>query len=413
MMTRRRQLLDMHVAESQRQEHANAHARRSIRAVLKTLEKQLAAIDADIDRHVEGGHGGLGLLQDRPHGARVGVRAARGVQAQAAQPLGCLAVTATHLGGEHRRIEGQGADAHLLGKSGVVASIAFVGGDEVGLSARGVGGDAVRLVHAKHRPVANVDGIVAVGGVDTVTREAMILVAQRHHVSHRGAIDRHDRKGIVLLQRDRGHAVVSTPDSGGLLGLINANGDIVIEPVWSKLDWFLGKYFLVSDGEALGLIDNQGNTIIELYYPTREEDAEIEKARGSIRSHPFVRMLGEQLKEKIAAIAPGGSLAPLTGVLSASWAGDIELTAAGLWGRKVELMADYRPEYMGRPIEAGSTGSISFYYPVTASIFDLSKEAPVLGLSILPHASIGVPWELLRFASEPVSTTVTSSPDTP
>jgi transposase len=53
MMTRRRQLLDMHVAESQRQEHANAHAQRSIRAVLKTLEKQLAGIDADIDRHLD------------------------------------------------------------------------------------------------------------------------------------------------------------------------------------------------------------------------------------------------------------------------------------------------------------------------------------------------------------------------
>jgi hypothetical protein len=230
-----------------------------------------------------------------------------------------------------------------------------------------------------------------------------------------------DDKGSVAISPrftlarsfDRGHAVVSTPDSGDLLGLTDAHGEIVVEPIWHKLDWFLGKYFLVSDGEALGLIDNQGNTIIELYYPSLEEDAEIQKARGSIRSHPFVSMLGEQLKEKIAAIAPGASLAPLTGVLSPSWASDIELIAAGLWGRKVELMADYQPEHMGLPIEAASTGSISFYYPVTASIFDLSKEAPVLGLPPLPHASIGVPWELLRFASEPVSNTLTLSPDTP
>jgi transposase len=53
MMTRRRQLLDMHVAESQRLEHADARAARSIRAVLKTLDKQLKDIDADIDGHLE------------------------------------------------------------------------------------------------------------------------------------------------------------------------------------------------------------------------------------------------------------------------------------------------------------------------------------------------------------------------
>jgi transposase len=53
MMTRRRQLLDMHVAESQRLEHADARAARSIRAVVKTLDKQLKDIDADIDGHLK------------------------------------------------------------------------------------------------------------------------------------------------------------------------------------------------------------------------------------------------------------------------------------------------------------------------------------------------------------------------
>jgi transposase len=53
MMARRRQLVDMHTAESQRLEHADARAARSIRAVLKTLDRQLAAIDQDIDGHLE------------------------------------------------------------------------------------------------------------------------------------------------------------------------------------------------------------------------------------------------------------------------------------------------------------------------------------------------------------------------
>lgn len=215
-----------------------------------------------------------------------------------------------------------------------------------------------------------------------------------------------DEQGTVIISPrftlaksfDRDYAIVATTESDGLLGLIDRNGNIVVEPAWSKLSWFLGKYFLVSDEEAIGLIDNRGNTIIELYYPSREEDAEIDKARGSIRSHPFVRMLGGHLKEKVAAIEPGGRLAPLAGLFSATGANDIELLAAGLWGRRVVVVEDYASEHMRTPIAAGSTGSISWYYPVTASIFDLSKEAPVLGLSIVPHSSIGVPWELLRFA---------------
>lgn len=212
---------------------------------------------------------------------------------------------------------------------------------------------------------------------------------------------------------DRGHAVVAMPDSGGLFGLIDSNGTVVVPPVWCKIDWLLGKYYTVTDAEdAFGLIDNRGNIIIEPFYPSQEEDAEIDAAKGAIRKHPFVRMLGERLKEKVAAIEPNGSLASLTGLFSQSWAKDIELLAAGLWGRRVEIIADYKTEHMLTPIAAGSTGSISWYYPVTASIFDLSKEAPVRGFPIMPHASIGVPWELLRLAGEAVSMPLISSPET-
>ena len=53
LMTRRRQLIDMRVAEIQRLEPANARAVRSIRAVVKTLERQIADIDRDIDTQME------------------------------------------------------------------------------------------------------------------------------------------------------------------------------------------------------------------------------------------------------------------------------------------------------------------------------------------------------------------------
>jgi len=52
MMVRRRQLVDMQVAEHNRLDLANARAARSIRSVLKTLEKQLADMDRDVDDHL-------------------------------------------------------------------------------------------------------------------------------------------------------------------------------------------------------------------------------------------------------------------------------------------------------------------------------------------------------------------------
>ena len=53
LMLRRRQLVDMRVAEGNRLEHAGARAARSIRSVLKTLDKQLADIDRDVDQHLD------------------------------------------------------------------------------------------------------------------------------------------------------------------------------------------------------------------------------------------------------------------------------------------------------------------------------------------------------------------------
>ena len=53
LMTRRRQLVDLRVAESNHLEQAGKRAVRSIKSVLKTLDKQLAAIDQDVDDHLD------------------------------------------------------------------------------------------------------------------------------------------------------------------------------------------------------------------------------------------------------------------------------------------------------------------------------------------------------------------------
>lgn len=53
LMARRRQLVDMRVAENNRLEHAGKHSVRSIKSVLKTLDRQLQAIDQEVDDHMD------------------------------------------------------------------------------------------------------------------------------------------------------------------------------------------------------------------------------------------------------------------------------------------------------------------------------------------------------------------------
>ena len=53
LMARRRQLVDMRVAESNRLEHAGKHSVRSIKSVLKTLDRQLQGIDHEVDDHMD------------------------------------------------------------------------------------------------------------------------------------------------------------------------------------------------------------------------------------------------------------------------------------------------------------------------------------------------------------------------
>lgn len=53
LMDRRRQLVDMRVAEHNRLEHAGPRAARSIASVIKLLDKQLAAIDGHVDDHMD------------------------------------------------------------------------------------------------------------------------------------------------------------------------------------------------------------------------------------------------------------------------------------------------------------------------------------------------------------------------
>lgn len=52
LVVRRQQLLQMRVAENNRLAHATRYARRSIQAILKAINQQIASIDHDIDAHL-------------------------------------------------------------------------------------------------------------------------------------------------------------------------------------------------------------------------------------------------------------------------------------------------------------------------------------------------------------------------
>ena len=53
LVVRRRQLLDMRTEEANRLHTAHQAARKSVQAILKAIDKQLATVDDDIDRHMQ------------------------------------------------------------------------------------------------------------------------------------------------------------------------------------------------------------------------------------------------------------------------------------------------------------------------------------------------------------------------
>lgn len=222
-----------------------------------------------------------------------------------------------------------------------------------------------------------------------------------------------DEKGDVTIKPsfekahafDRGFAAVSPSGADGLFGLIEPTGKFVIPARWKEVRWFLGDNFHVTapDG-AIGLINNQGRTVIEPHHPSAEEQAQIEKSRNYIRGHPFTVLIGERLRERVEAALTGSTtLAPIEGMLASGGMKDIELSACGLSGRGVVLVDDYQSD-LGIRIPAGDSGWIGFSYPASASIFNFSIEAPVEGLKAFSRGSIGIPWKLLRLLPEPKPT---------
>ena len=195
----------------------------------------------------------------------------------------------------------------------------------------------------------------------------------------------------------QGYAVVrpAFPD-GAALGVIDKTGRLVVPAVWSDIQRLKGDAFMVTTADgASGAVDLEGRILIEPRTLTAVELAQIEEGNSLCRNHPFNRELAERLRKRVTvALCGSAGLAPLAGLFGRS-TDEQDLMNVGLWGERVVVTEDCIIH--GRiALAAGDTGTIGWHYPVSGSIFELGKEAPVEGLSVLPQASIGVPWRLLR-----------------
>ena len=107
--------------------------------------------------------------------------------------------------GEGLGVEGQVADTGGFVEAGVAAGVALVGRDEVALAVAGdEHADGVRLVQTKDRPVADVDGVVAVAGVEAVVGQGMVLVSEGDQFGDGGCVQVDHGEGVVFLEHDIG-----------------------------------------------------------------------------------------------------------------------------------------------------------------------------------------------------------------
>ena len=197
---------------------------------------------------------------------------------------------------------------------------------------------------------------------------------------------------------NNGRAFVKSAQEGASgMGLIDTEGQFAIEPRWKSISHLRHDY-LVEDFEGRhAVIDRDGKVLLEPQFLTLDtadevfDDREQRIARAvqtALDAHP---RHAEALR-RIAA-DPQCRLAGLTGLFGKR-ADERDLMAARLWGMRVAIIEDR--QWNGWDFKAGDEGMIFWQYPVSASLFDLAVEAPVMGLFGRNEQCLGVAWELLR-----------------
>lgn len=194
--------------------------------------------------------------------------------------------------------------------------------------------------------------------------------------------------------------VESTQDGATGMGLIDPEGHIVIEPRWKTIDHLRHDYLVEDFAGCHGVIDRDGKVLLEPQKLILDESDEFDErerriaraAQRALDAHP---RHAEALK-RIAA-DPQHCLSGLIHLFDER-TGERDLMTAGLWGMRVEIIEDR--QWNGWDFKAGDQGMIFWQYPVSASLFDLAVEAPVMGLFGRDNQCLGVAWDLLRQVEE-------------
>lgn len=183
------------------------------------------------------------------------------------------------------------------------------------------------------------------------------------------------------------------------MGMVDVDGKIVIEPRWKSIIHLRHDYLVEDFAGQHGAFDRDGKMTLELQTLELEEGDQwsggdeherriARAAQQALDAHP---RHAEALK-RIAA-DPQHRLAGLKNLFGKR-TGERDLMAAGLWGMRVEIVED--GQWNGWDFKAGDQGHVFWQHPVSASLFDLAVEAPVMGLFGRDGQCLGVAWELLR-----------------
>lgn len=181
-------------------------------------------------------------------------------------------------------------------------------------------------------------------------------------------------------------------------GLIDTQGQWIIAPVWKDITHLRHDFIVEDFAGRYGVIDRNGLMLLEPRHLSEEEKGNGQGFDGwrdirytlqlELNSHARNR----EARQRIEA-DPQRSLAGVTHLFG-SRTDQRDLINAGLWGMKVRIVED--TQWNGREFKAGDSGMIFWQHPVGASLFDMSLEAPVMGLFGLNEQCLGVPWLALQ-----------------
>lgn len=196
-------------------------------------------------------------------------------------------------------------------------------------------------------------------------------------------------------------AYASLPPAAGespRFGLIDPQGQWIIAPVWKDITHLRHDFIVEDFAGRYGVIDRNAQMLLEPRLLTDEEKGDGQGFDGwwdirhtlqlDLNNHARNR----EARQRIEA-DPQRRLASLTYLFN-SRSDQRDLINAGLWGMKVRIIEDN--SWNGHHFKAGDSGMIFWQHPVSASLFELSLEAPVMGLFGLNEQCLGVPWAALQ-----------------